>query len=571
MLIQPQIHQAANGKRVAIFYWDKEVDEELLKALQRGENLRTHVAGGLHESSYGSVAWFICAIDTQKNIELAETGDDLFCFDFLPNPATMINLHPLSLWIDLLEEQGQLLLCINAQRTYTMNLASGEGLRQWIAKLRMAANCWQPTNDFVEAAKATQRVVNGQRQEALTILKRQFVASHKEQLLQSCASRILSDLPRDCQLYKAAFEGNLSAINDYLLHWSSKLPKPPLANAILAEYSEDPVENICRDFVFALECYQPTFRNKSMLAVGTTDSGSWWWRDVPKGDLSAIWLLSRQYRMLLRRRQWQFLYEPNDILIGELTPLSLESLAQVPIRQQFSEAKRILVGATLHQEYPVRPLSRVVLGCKGFESVTFYPVKRDLCLFKILSYERAGWQHCLLGELNPIEGFIQLVGQQVTQSNTPVINLLLFLVAIAYRDLVVCVEGRYQQSSGGFVPRMPKNNSRKGKESSRKSSNLVIWLPRFQTRKNCRTAAESRALLESLRRLVPFRVEHIRKLPEGWLASPEQLQIAKDLGLQVPEGYTFVRRVDHLSEEGDVQLAIQKYKSLSLLELFLGE
>ncbi len=563
LIISPQIHEnPATSKRIALLHWEREIDPDIQGALERGESLRTHVEGGLHDSPSGKIAWLMCAIDTQGNLERSSRGDELFWFDFVPDPESL-KKQPLSLWLDLLGQQDQLLLSIQGRRHHSLMLASGEGVQQAVVRFRLAAAQWNRACDYPQAVESVRPILDRAKESGFAVLRRQFVAPVREQLLQSCASRILSELHPDLPLHKMAQAGNLGEIGLFLHDWAQNLPNPPAANAVLAEYVNDPLENIARDFFFALECYQPTNRDRAMLPVGINDSGTWAWREVPQNDLSLIWQRSRQYRALLSRYQWQRLYESNDILVGELNPMVLEALAQVKDRQQFRETRRILMAATLHQQYAVRPLSRVVLGCRGFESVLFYPVNASLCLFKIQSFTSFGWQYCLVGEVNPIEGSIRLVGQQVRDSNRDMISLLLFLVALSYRDLVVCVEERYQLSARTAQRRG------KSKAESLKGATPTIWLPRFKLRQEARSTAESSKLVESIRKLVPFRIEHVRRLPEGWQASLGQIELARSLGLQVPDGYTFVRRVEGTQEE-ELQSAIQNYKSLSLLELFLG-
>ncbi|WP_373545069.1 hypothetical protein [Chamaesiphon sp.] len=76
--------------------------------------------------------------------------------------------------------------------------------------------------------------------------------------------------------------------------------------------------------------------------------------------------------------------------------------------------------------------------------------------------------------------------------------------------------------------------------------------------KNLSTTAE---IAEKLNKY--FRVEHIRKLPDGWKASAKQLDLAKDYGFTLPEHHTFVS-----PSEGE-QENVKKYRSLSLINLFL--
>lgn len=109
----------------------------------------------------------------------------------------------------------------------------------------------------------------------------------------------------------------------------------------------------------------------------------------------------------------------------------------------------------------------------------------------------------------------------------------------------------------------------KGTGSKKKSQKTerVIWLPRFKinliggkdTYENISAKVSS---------LAPHHVSgHKHRLPRGYNPDPNKLDLAKELGVQIPEGYTYVREYDHPGS-GEFE---RQYKSRSALELLFRE
>lgn len=77
------------------------------------------------------------------------------------------------------------------------------------------------------------------------------------------------------------------------------------------------------------------------------------------------------------------------------------------------------------------------------------------------------------------------------------------------------------------------------------------------------------AHVDRLMKKVPYRVEHLRRLPEGWHASPQQIEIAQKYQFVIPEGYTFVSPVLNTSGLEEIEKFERWFRSTSLMQVLL--
>jgi hypothetical protein len=148
------------------------------------------------------------------------------------------------------------------------------------------------------------------------------------------------------------------------------------------------------------------------------------------------------------------------------------------------------------------------------------------------------------------------------------LQMLLFIVAIAYRDLLVCRNIIKQQG------KPIDESNRKGTSSKQRKIETIRYLPRIK-REIDKTFADPTRFVKTLKKVAPhIRTEHFRKLPLGHKPSDKARELAALYGYlgDFPTGETFVS--PSTIGEGkleEIQASVAQFRSLSLLELFFSE
>jgi hypothetical protein len=210
----------------------------------------------------------------------------------------------------------------------------------------------------------------------------------------------------------------------------------------------------------------------------------------------------------------------------------------------------------------------VIINKSGCHSISFIPncnVEGEF-LFRVIISEEGGYSSALFGRLNPLNKKITWVSYPAKNPESEkYLSLLLFLVAIAYRDIVVARD------------RLEKiKNKSQGKSTAMKERNSIdpgiVLIPRFKSGKIDQNFADPDKFIKSVSKIMPhIRSCHIRELPVGHRASYSQTEKAAVLGLFLPEGYTFVSSAIVGSDKMEQTDLRQEFRSLSLLQILFYE
>lgn len=150
--------------------------------------------------------------------------------------------------------------------------------------------------------------------------------------------------------------------------------------------------------------------------------------------------------------------------------------------------------------------------------------------------------------------------------DAPIQAFLCLLSASIVRDFWV-LENRTRQRT--YQTRKEKKRERVGTGKDRKLrvEKQYTFIPRFQYDLNAYQDRAKQVSHETRVTLSPHLVSgHFRKLPADWKASDEAREHAKEFGLTLTEGYTFVRP----HERGEIE-QMRTYRSRSAFELIFGE
>jgi len=549
--IIPSIIQTSNGD-YALLLWDKAVDQDIVTAIEQGHTLGNYCLIGVSETPYGPLSWMLSAIGTVE--EFADPNSTLFWFDYIVNPGKITSYE--KRWFKILSKQSSLSLGIPLGTKIRPNgLISDRTLATYLEGINHAIAHWHIGCDYAAAVEwlwknELDELVN----EAMREIPQKYGNRNGQEVLVDClgqaATTVLDSAHPLCQIYE---QGQLGT---YLQAW-----KKTISLSDLKERSQDPAENLKRDWLFASTCLTKS-ENPLKIAVGSIN-GTWIWADFPykSSRPESLYLLSKTYRYLLGHNFKPLLHR-NDALLNHLELPAVASLGKIPQRSSFDQVGRILQGAILDREFALLQPTAILVGKRGLEEVEYHPLTRGgvSCLFKVrlMADSNRGTNLVLVGKLNAASGVIEAIGIK----ETPEVKLILFLVAIAYRDILVA-------RNAATVP--SKGREGKGKSPRRSLSPPVKLVARVkQSRTQIQeTFADPQQLVQSLRKYSSYlRSCHLRRLHEGWNASEKALKVAEQYQWLVPEGFTFVKPA---IVEGDSEFKLrEEFKSISLMDLLFG-
>lgn len=526
----------------------------------------THNLAGLLETPYGKIPWLIFAIGTKDDLRRPEALLTWMAFQFPPDKLA----GGLAEWHERLHGQSFLPLLVS-QRNWQvpLPLLRDDPFREFVAFLDEAVDSWVTGRD--NSARATSYVELELRQAKRQIENQMLYCSRmrgSKQLLFDFAMEFIkrgepSDplflVVEECLYHFAearysAFEASLENLEFHLRSWASQITSDGL-NAILASEAETKADNVRRDWLFMDHCLRA--HTVSHLALGLRANGDWNFRKVRRDQLMCF---AGTFRYLLLQ-EWGGLLGEKDYPAMGYQVLEVRTIGQVPNRSQFKEVARILTLAALERQYGISCLSIIKVAKDGCHEIAFLPQDAvgNRCLFKITFQERPKNNLCLFGEIDAPRGHIRLIGPPIPPEAQANLQLLMFLVSVAYRDLLVARE------------RLGTSVARNRASTKQPSSHSVRYLPRFKGLID-ENLAEPGRFLETLRQVCPhLRIAHLRKLPEGHQASDKQRQLAEDYGWLLPDGSTFVRETEiaggSLAEPDEVR---KHFRSLSLLEILFS-
>ncbi len=555
------IHTNKNTK-VPILLCNNIENETIYKAIKDKNPLCYKSTFGLGNTPYGHIPWMLITFYLREQIEKSQP---LYWLSFYISPKDLTEV--LIEWYTLLSSQSVFFIFINQDNSVLrFPLLSQVQLSKFITILDNAVSLWKNSNDFLQAASYyhPQLILQKESLEKLITVEDDPRQDNELLLLRAVARTAIACLSPQELLYQAASKSDLSALSNYLQEWSRQISSSSLNN-FLATPGFNYTENICKDWLFAYECIkQSKQRSKKNLyiAMGTSSTGSWCLRNLLNLKLygDEILLYAKTYRYLLRRT-WTKLLTSNDIVIGETALLKLNSFSAVPQRKQFDEVTRILQLAALEKQFDIEGRITIEVGKVGCQEIAFLPVQTDLkCLFKVVMHKHPQENLCLLGELDALKGSIAFAGTPQEESVQDHLRLLLFVVALAYRDLIVAPGHLGREKS---ILHSHKS-SRGQKQTNQNSTRLILG---FKSKID-NNFADPKQFIEQLHRISPhIRLAHLRQLPDQ-----HQKQLAQEYGWILPEGYTFVRATQiNTPEIADLSEVRQRFKSLSLMEIFFSD
>ena len=223
--------------------------------------------------------------------------------------------------------------------------------------------------------------------------------------------------------------------------------------------------------------------------------------------------------------------------------------------------------AALEQQYSIESRSIIEVNKNGCIEIEYLPLSRNglESLFKVVIHRNNDCNQCLIGEINAVDGYIDFVGSPVDESTEDYLKLLLFIVAIAFRDLIVARQRLKRKN----IHRGFKKQIRKSKDyKPQPDSTPLRYIPRIKGNIDNNFASPKR-LVERLKEIAPYtRIAHLRGLPSGHESSENARQLANDYGWTLPEGKTFVKKSEINREEGaDPEVIRSRFRSISLLEI----
>ena len=272
---------------------------------------------------------------------------------------------------------------------------------------------------------------------------------------------------------------------------------------------------------------------------------------------------------IFRERLYEFNKKATQTAITDTAHLN-KFLKSAP--EQALQTAGELVKAGLHaKHFHIRDNSKVLLDSPDLHALMFHEFDK-MVVCKVLVTDAP------ITEMEPTITLwkkpIKIGTEQHAFSTSPdnlddkVCAFLILLAASIVRDFWVLDE---RARGRKYEKRTEKTRTRVGQGAERKLvvSKEYIFIPRFRyALASNRSASE---VSHSVRvRLSPHLVSgHLRLLREGHRASDGALAQAPEFGLQVPNGYTFVRPHERGSDEDLMHL--RTYRSCSALQLIFGE
>lgn len=562
--IVPAVADTPSGK-YAYLHWVQNIDSEIIACLQRKELLFNYTFCGFEHTVAGDLAWVLALIDTVDNTNSSTAN--LFWFDFVINPG---DIEPTTCeFIDLLHTQSKLEIAIpyNNKSVHLHTLMKGEQLKQYVIALERCREHWKHECDYRKAVAHLQdKVFPKLQKEAMASLAHNF-EYESDPIRRLCfqfKQEIIAQLPIDNQLRSLCLESELDDVVNYLLNWSGNLNlSEKQLLEFLASRDTDAAENIQRNWLFAKLCYELSPKGLQ-VCIGVDATERWLWADLPftsKPSVELLYTISRNYRYLLTHN-WKNLLNSNEALLGSINLAHISCLGQVPNRKAFESLTKILQAAAVDRSFGISQRTAVLINKRGLEEIEFYPLGNAglQCLFKIKVAYHKPQDYVILGKIDAPAGKIEAVGIEESKE----IKLLLFLVAITYRDLLVARK---------VVCPPERQNSRAHNKTRAKDRHQPIKLiPRIKYQKSSQideSFASPDQLVKGLKRFHTYlRGCHLRKLHEGWQASFKQIQIAEQYQFLVPEGYTFVSPALVVGE-GNLRER-DEFRSISLLEILFN-
>ena len=548
-VIIPAAVETPNGD-YAVLMWVDGVIPRIATAIKKGQSLCHYIATGFATTPYGNLAWLKCCLDTLDNFQNA-TRSNLFWFDLTITPSEYDES-----WLKTLQQQQQLELVIAGinQTARLTKLLGRQQLEGYLIAIEQVRKSW--SSDFNHTLAVTYLRTE--------VLKQVEVEGTKKIVAKYATKYSEIEILNRCAFDAAARLGITLTERDFTKETEFVLSKSKHELAKFLSSSSDLRINLIKDWLFASLCLKHSLSSKKpkfQIAIGVTETGNWVWQYIPYENLIEIlYSLSCTYRYLLQHN-WKKILASEDVLATSINLTTIADLGKVPTREAFNYIDSILKTAIVERCFGIDTHTTILVGKPGLQEIEFLPIAGSgaKCLFVVrLDYDQSKRVNlCIVGEIDAAAGIIRAVG---IKENT-IVRLLLFCVAIAYRDILVARE----------VVAEPSQDQRpyKGKIRAKDGSSpirLVARVKRASLQIDSNFATPEK-LVSALQRYSSYiRSCHLRRLGEKMKASETQLQLAEAYQFFIPPGYTFVRP----ATVGDPSNLRKEFKSISLMNLLFS-
>jgi hypothetical protein len=533
--ILPAIGQdQTRSTSIAYLQWHGSIDPQIVKSLG---SLAHHGVVGSNPTPHGNIAWALFAIESEEKFKT--DPDNLYWFNLILKPDPFMDR-----WIALLKTQSELRLAIDhQQKTTLVLLLERTAIEGYIQLLETSLAEWKG-KDLQLFNRYAQQVQNEIYDrivpERIAAIRESTRAGESpETLLKLVGERAIVELPAGSELRELA--GKNRSLEKMLDGWAANFD---ISN--LSQFDTDLQENIRRDWLYTKNCLERSTPGR--YRIPTNSANTWLWKLTCLDSLRLLWDSSQNLRLLLSEN-WRDLLDVADVPSPPIENIFIADFLH--LRSNIDRTTDIIKSTHIHKVYGFQS-AIVCMGTTGCESIHFRSSPTDnRVLVKYIINKTKDYNLCLFGSIDTIKGMIAWISPLIIDPEvTQIVN---FLVAICYRDLLVCRDG---MDGNNFRDVSTKKANKKTSQPSK--IQLVARIKRDSSTSNINSTEEIKEKLGKY-----FRVEHVRKLPDGWVASPRQIALAKDYGFILPKQHTFVS--PSKGEEDN----IKTYRSISLIQLFL--
>lgn len=555
----------SDEKKKSVLIWNN-IQSEYIKEALKSSNLQRSSLCGYGTTQHGKVGYIFFTAYTKDQI-IARKLPHWLVILLCPKELTTI----MSGWYKLARQQNELVILLeeNNNKHRVLLAVSQEDYKQFVKDVDSAISEWSGTNNSADLIRDMELAFMQEIQniEKSLIEKYSYKFNAELALLEEIKKRIIKNIDQTEFIHKLASSNDNLALYNYLQSLAENIPENML-NEFVSNKGSSFFDDIYRTWLFGQKCFEAgreISNDRVFIANGLTDNGTWLLRENPKeiNTSEEIFDVSERYRYLLKRN-WNNLILENEILFTTPDLLKFCNLGVLPKRSQFDQLSRILQLAALEQQYSIEYRSIIELNKQGCVEIEYLPVARNglESLFKVLILKGLDCNQCLVGELNAVDGYIAFINSPNDESVKDYLRLMLFIVAVAFRDLIVA---REKLRKGGST-REFKNGTRKNKSQSNLTP--LRYIPRIKGEIDGNFANPNR-LVKRLKEIAPHtRVAHLRGLPSGYKNSEKAKRLANEYGWTLPEGKTFVSS-SHItpSEGADPEVIRSRFRSISLLEI----
>ena len=268
--------------------------------------------------------------------------------------------------------------------------------------------------------------------------------------------------------------------------------------------------------------------------------------------------------MEMTREQFMEFHEiTTKNLLKELEPL--RAFVNSTPEEAIATANELVRAGHIAKHFAITPNSVVTLGHPNLHALRVTEIEGSVvCRLQIVEGIATDVEPTVtIWTADDLLGKFTVVPEEL---DAPIKEFLCLLCAGIVRDFWV-LENRTRQRS--YQTRKEKKRERVGTGKDRKLTveKQYTFIPRFQYDLNAYQDRAKQVSYETRVTLSPHLVSgHFRRLPADWKASDEAREHAKEFGLTLTEGYTFVRP----HERGEIE-QMRTYRSRSAFELIFGE